>query len=91
MASYFSSTLISSPLLPALRGVFLCGTLRYIVAPHRDHVATSVNMWQMPEHHGNYTVTGAAIDVLFAEPATQLFFTDALPRDATAKIAKGCC
>ena len=42
MASYFSSTLISSPLLPALRGVFLCGTLRQNVAPHRYTVATSV-------------------------------------------------
>ena len=63
MASYFSSTLISSPLLPALRGVFLCGTLRQNVAPHRYTVATSVNMWQLPEQRGNYTVTGPATAV----------------------------
>ena len=91
MASYFSSTLISSPLLPAPRGVFLCGSLRYSVALHRYTVATSVNMWQFPEHRGNYTVTDAATAVLFTEPATKYFFTDALPRDAAAKIAKGCC
>ena len=47
-----------------------------------------MKVWQLPVHFGNHTVTGAATDVLFTEPATQHFFTDALPRDAAAKIVK---
>ena len=44
----------TSNLPPALAGIFLYGFLSHSVAPHRDHVAASVKVWQLPQHRGNY-------------------------------------
>lgn len=49
----------------------------------REGVAAAGTPWQLHRYepcHGS----------LFTRPATQYFFTDALPRDAVAEIVKGC-